>query len=411
MRAKGNSMRFIHTADWHLGRVFHGVHLTEDQAVALERLVEIVKETRPDAIVVAGDIYDRAVPPPDAVELLDDVLSRLVLDLKIPTILIAGNHDSPGRLAFGSRLLGEQKLHVAGPMKAVCRPVEIADAHGTVAFYPLPYAEPAAVRACLGGDGTVIDHESAMRALVRGIESAARGEAGGERSRRDGSAGRRVIVGHAFVAGGSSCESERPLTVGAAGTVPADAFAGFNYTALGHLHSAQSLAGGTVRYSGSILKYSFDEAGHRKGINLVEMDARGACTVEQIALPPRRDVRRISGFFSELLKGPTAGESKEDYVQATILDAGPILDAMPRLRESWPNILHVERPNRIAGGAAPGSRPNARQTNEVDLFAHFFEHVTGEAMSAGQMEEFEGVVNRMNLGGREEAAITSRNGE
>src|SRR5436190_19824312 len=145
-------MRFIHTADWHLGRLFHGVHLTDDQHHALMQVVELVKEERPDAVLVAGDIYDRAIPPPEAVELLDEVLSRLVIDLKIPVVLIAGNHDSPGRLHFGSRLLAGRRLYVTGTLPKTCTPLIFDDFHGPVHFYPLPYAEPATVRACLECD-------------------------------------------------------------------------------------------------------------------------------------------------------------------------------------------------------------------------------------------------------------------
>src|SRR4051794_15399990 len=239
-------MRFIHTADWHLGRLFHGVHLTEDQRHALLQLVDVVKQERPDAVLIAGDIYDRAIPPPEAVDLLDEILCRLVIDLKIPVILIAGNHDSAQRLNFGARLVADRRLYVTGSLPRTCNPVVIADADGPVHVYSLPYAEPMVVRECVECDD-VVDHDSAMKSLVGRIHQ----------SRSPG--GRAILMAHAFVAGGAECESERPLSVGGAGTVDASSLDGFDYVALGHLHCPQRIGKGQVRYSGSLLKYSFDE--------------------------------------------------------------------------------------------------------------------------------------------------------
>src|SRR4051812_13942439 len=164
------SLRFLHTADWHLGRLFHGVHLTDDQRHVLSQFIDVAREAKPDVILVAGDIYDRAVPPPEAVELLDEVLSRLVIDLKIPVVLIAGNHDSPGRLHFGSRLLAGRRLYVTGTMPKACAPLVLDDGHGPVHFYALPYAEPATVKACLDCED-LADHDAAMRALVERIHT------------------------------------------------------------------------------------------------------------------------------------------------------------------------------------------------------------------------------------------------
>src|SRR4051794_22040047 len=178
-------MRFIHTADWHLGRLFHGVHLTEDQHHALMQLVEVVKAERPDALLVSGDIYDRAIPPPEAVELLDEVLCRLVIDLAIPVILIAGNHDSPQRLNFGSRLMANRKLYVTGNLPRTCESVLLGDGHGAVRVYPLPYAEPMTTRQCLDCDD-VTDHNSAMRGLVARINA------------QKSQAERTILIAHAF---------------------------------------------------------------------------------------------------------------------------------------------------------------------------------------------------------------------
>jgi exonuclease SbcD len=363
-------MRFIHTADWHLGRLFHGVHLTSDQEHVLKQLVQLVRDAKPDALLIAGDIYDRPVPPPDAVKLLDEVLSELVLDVGVPVLLIAGNHDSPGRLNFGKRLLAGRKLYVAGHVTNPCEPLVMEDEHGPVAFFSMPYSEPGMVRECLQC-AEVVDHDSAMKHAMGAIRS------------RDGHPARKVLIAHAFVAGGVECESERPLSVGGAGTVDASHFEGFSYVALGHLHGPQMIRCGEVadraRYSGSILKYSFDEAGHRKGVNVIEMDGDGACRCETIALVPRRDVRRVRGLMADLL----GGAPSEDYLEVVLLDEGPVLDAVGQLRAVYPNVMHLRREQKEAEeGAAHRPRIDGKQHRE--LFKGFFEHATGEGISGEQ---------------------------
>jgi exonuclease SbcD len=380
-------MRFIHTADWHLGRLFHGVHLTDDQHHALMQFVDLVKDERPDAILVAGDIYDRAIPPPEAVELLDEVLCKLVIDLKIPVVLIAGNHDSPQRLNFGSRLLANRRLYVTGNLPKKCESVVFADAHGSVHVYALPYSEPMIVRQCLDCED-VIDHDSAMRAMVGRINAA---HPNGDR---------KILMAHAFVAGGSECESERPLSVGGAGTVDASNLGGFDYVALGHLHGPQKIGGGEVRYSGSLLKYSFDEVGQSKGVHLIEMGPGGECAVKTVAMSPRRDVRRIEGLMSDLLAGPTDGRSKDDYLEVTITDDGPVLDAIGRLREVYPNVMLIRRPERV-NGVGTGDRPDIRGKTAMQLFEAFYRHVTAEDLSPEQERAFAGIVEETERAERE----------
>lgn len=376
-------MRFIHTADWHLGRLLHGLHLTEDQSHVLEQLIALVRETKPDALIVAGDIYDRAVPPPDAVELLDHVLSEVVLGAKVPVILIAGNHDSPERLGFASRILTERGLHLFGAPAHPCGRVGFRDEHGPVHVYALPYADPPMVRECLA-EPALATHQDAMDAFVGRIRGA---HPAGERS---------VVVGHAFVAGGEESQSERALTVGGSGQVDAAAFAGFDYVALGHLHRPQSLAEGRVRYSGSLLKYSFSEAAHTKGVHLVEMGADGASRVEDVPLTPRRDVRRLRGRFEEML-GPPQG-NRDDYLLVELEDEGPVLDAVARLRDIYPNLLHLDRLALARGADVPQSRPDHRVLGDQDLFARFFLDVTEVEITRPQRDAFTGVLERMHTG-------------
>ena len=384
-------MRFLHTADWHLGRLFHGFHLTDDQAHVLDQLVELARDAKLDAILVAGDIYDRAVPPADAVALLDNVLERLALGLKIPIVMIAGNHDSPERLGFGARIFRSAGVHVAGNLPAVVEPVIFRDDAGPVRVYPVPFAEPACVREVLA-DESLVDHQAAMAAIVERIAGA---HPAGERA---------VLAGHAFVTGGAESESERPLSIGGAGTVDAALFRPFHYTALGHLHAPQKIAGGRVRYSGSLLKYSFSEIPHRKGVHIVEMNAHGECGVETIALTPRRDLRRVEGTLDEVLRGPESGENREDYLVVRLVDKKLHLDAMGRLREVYPNVLHIEKPWLEEASTTMRLRAKPGGLSDVELFKTFYEETTDEKPSERQMKLFIQTVERIRLQEREAPA-------
>jgi len=361
-------MRILHSSDWHLGRLFHQVHLTDDQAYVLDEFVKLAREAKPDVIVIAGDLYDRAVPPPEAVELLDDVLTRLTLELGIPTLAIAGNHDSAERVGFAARLLAERGLHLVGTL-AQQGVITLADDHGEVDFVAVPYAAPEAVRSAFSDD-TVRGHERALEAQLSRLMPEVAGR-------------RRVAIAHAFVDGASDSESERPLTVGGTGCVSASLFEGFDYVALGHLHRPQQVTP-KARYSGSLLPYSFSEAEHEKSVSMVEMAADGSVSVEAIALPTRRSLRVIEGTFDDLLQQPES----DDYVLARLTDPGPILDAMARLRKVFPNALQIERPalTHGAGGLLPEGQDH-RKMQPIDLFETFYEQVTGDPL--GEQERLE----------------------
>ncbi|MEA4883348.1 MAG: exonuclease SbcCD subunit D [Clostridia bacterium] len=380
-------MRVIHTSDWHLGRIFHRVHLTDDQSYVLDQFVDLVRDERPDAVIIAGDIYDRSVPPVEAVQLLDETLSRLTLGLKVPTLMIAGNHDSPHRLNFGTRLLARQGLHVVGLPSAEASfascTVELRDSDGPVRFVLMPYAEPAVIRDRLGV-ADAVDHESAMRALV----CAAMG--GSEEGAEPCSTGgvRTVAIAHAFIAGGSVSESERPLSVGGTGAVSLSHFSRFNYTALGHLHRPQTLGGGRARYAGSLMKYSFDEADQRKSVTIVDLSSEGLPIVREVALTPRRDVRRVRGMFDDILRGPTGGESREDYISVTLLDTGQVHEPMARLREVYPSILEIGREEFGVQQGVSGIGLRHKEMTELELFAAFFEETTGTPLTEEQERAF-----------------------
>lgn len=382
-------MRFLHTADWHLGRTFYNERLTTDQSYVLDQVVQMAVEEKADAVLVSGDIYDRAVPPPEAVSLLDDVLSRLILDHRIPVLLIAGNHDSPERLAFGSRLLSQGSLHVVGSLAQTAQRITLGDAHGPVHFHCVPYSEPEQTRAFLQ-DRDATDHDSAMRLLM-------------DKLAKGGTVpGRSVLLAHAFVTGGESSESERPLMVGGAGTVDACCFDAFSYVALGHLHRPQSLSGGRVQYAGSLMKYSFSEAGHEKAVNLVEIDAQGACHVRRLPLRTRRDVRCVQGLFQDLLTRPLP-VNKEDYLMVTLEDDGPVLDALDRLRQVYPNVMQIGRSRDVSPSAGKSGLVRT-ELPLPDLFASFFRDVTSEDLSPEQRAAFERIVTGMYAKQREATA-------
>lgn len=383
-------MRLLHTADWHLGRFLHGASLVEDQAQVLGQIVALARDARIDAVLISGDVYDRAVPPPEAVELLDDVLSRLVVGLRVPVVLIAGNHDSPGRLGFAARVLRGQGLYVRAWPEDEPEPIVLSDAHGPVYVVPLPFAELSVLRERLSGD-PVRDHDAGLRALLRRARAAVpRGS-------------RAVLLAHAFVAGGTPSESERPLQVGGAGRVGAGRFRGFDYVALGHLHRSQQVGSPRVHYSGSLLKYSFEESAHPKSVNVVDLAADGGCTIERVVLSPRRDVRCVRGDLADLLAGDAAsGGSADDYLHVTLLDRAPAHDALGRLREVYPNVLQIE--HALQPDAPDVARHgDHRRLGEHELFARFFAAVTGDELNEAETRAFADALERFRARQREAA--------
>lgn len=358
-------MRFPHTADWHLGKLLHGVHLTDDQRHLLDQLIGIAAEAEPDLVILAGDVYDRSVPPAEAVELLDDALSRLVLDLGIPVVAIAGNHDSPDRLDFGSTLLQRQQLHVYSKLRAEPGRVTLEDDHGPVHVVGLPYAEPSRARSVFE-EPEIKTHDDVLAAQADAARTAL---PDGERS---------IAVGHVFAQGGELADSERPLAVGGAETVRASRFDGFDYVALGHLHRRQEVGDPQIQYAGSLMKYSFNEVHHDKSVHLVDMNAQGDCTIERIPLTPARDLRRKEGTLSEILDGPDEDEDAEDYLWVRLTDEGPVVDAMSRIREVYPNTLHVERTRRGDVRTLGRADGDVQSQSVEDVFEQFVEHVTGD---------------------------------
>ncbi|WP_371679806.1 exonuclease SbcCD subunit D [Streptomyces sp. NBC_01276] len=355
-------MKFLHTSDWHLGRSFHRVNLLGAQAAFVDHLVETVREHRVDAVLVSGDVYDRAVPPLPAVELYDRALHRLA-DLGVPTVMISGNHDSARRLGVGAGLIGRAGIHLRTDPAGCADPVVLADVHGDVALYGLPYLEPALVKDEFGAPK--VSHEAVLGAAMDRIRADLAGRAAGTRS---------VVLAHAFVTGGQASDSERDIAVGGVEAVPAAVFDGIDYAALGHLHGCQAI-NERVRYSGSPLAYSFSEADHRKTMWLVELGPAGEVTAERIDTPVPRPLARLRGRLEDLLADPALAAREDSWVEATLTDPVRPEDPMARLATRFPHTLSLAfdpEGREEDGGASYAQRLKGRSDQEIaeDFVAH-----------------------------------------
>lgn len=350
-------MRILHTSDWHLGRSFHREGMLGHQAVFVDHLLEVVESERVDLVVVAGDVYDRALPHVDAVRLADEALARLAAS-RAQVVITSGNHDSAQRLGFSSRLIDAAGVYIRTDASTVGRPVLLEDRHGPVAVYGIPYLDPDAVREPWGLP--VRSHEAALGEAMRRINH--------DRSERGA---RSIVLAHAFVAGVRSrvepSDSERDISVGGVSLVPASVFDGVDYVALGHLHGQHTLSA-QVRYSGSPLAYSFSEAAHRKGSWLVDLGPAGVEQAEFVPAPVPRRLARLRGTLDDLLHDLTLTEHEDAWVQATLTDAVRPLQAMERLRRRFPHALVLgfepaggERPS------APAARPQGRSDHAIAL--------------------------------------------
>ena len=367
-------MRLLHTSDWHLGRSLHRADLRAAQSAFLDHLVDVARAEKVDAVLVAGDVYDRAVPPVDAVELCEDALLRLH-DTGARIVLISGNHDSARRLGFGSGLLEKAGVHLRTRPGALARPVVLEDPYGPVAVYGVPYLEPDAVRAELpaGQDEIPRGHAGVLGHAVACIraDADARGIA------------RRVVMAHGWVSGGSASESERDISVGGVGQVPAELFAGFGYAALGHLHGQQTVAP-HLRYSGSPLPYSFSEASHRKGSWLVELDATGTAHAERVPAPTFRRLSMLRGRLADLLGSAAYRQHEDDFVSVTLTDPSRPEGAMDALRARFPHVLVLAFEPEGAGPDGRGYRARTAGRDDLSIAAEFVRHVSNAPPTAAE---------------------------
>ncbi|TYS16145.1 exonuclease SbcCD subunit D [Rossellomorea vietnamensis] len=373
-------MKFIHTADWHLGKLVHGIYMTEQQREVLYQFVQLVEDEQPDAVVIAGDLYDRSVPPTEAVELLDEILYKINVELKIPVIAISGNHDSAERLSFGTSWYKQSRLYLKGKLTNDLTPIEVEGVH----FHLIPYADPGIVRQLLQDD-SIHSHHDAMQALV------------GEIEKNMDTSLPQVFVGHAFVLGGKTSDSERTLSVGGSGCVGSELFDPFHYTALGHLHSPDAIKHARVKYSGSLLKYSFSEAKQRKAVSIVEIDSKGNISIEEKTLTPKQDMREIEGFMEELLDPHFFNDQKtDDFLKVTLLDEGALIDPINKLRQVYPNVLHLEKKAEqydLRRKENYSTVKDERKT-ELELFQQFYNEMTTSDFSEEKKQMMINVIEK-----------------
>ncbi|MEO1420329.1 MAG: exonuclease SbcCD subunit D [Pseudomonadota bacterium] len=373
-------MRILHTADLHLGRQFNGIPLDADHAAILDQIVSAITSRDVDVLVIAGDIFDRAAPPTSAVRQFNGFLARVASETDAAVVMIAGNHDSGDRIASMAIMTDTRRALIRGAISADEKPLFLTDAHGRVAFTGLPFAYEYAARECFS-DEALHTPEDVLAAQV----------ACGRRNIPDGT--RWVVVSHAFVAGASSSESERPLTrVGGIETVSSAVFEGAHYVALGHLHRPQSVGAPHIRYSGSPLAFGFDESDCQKSMSLVEIDAVGQATIENIPFEPVRRVRVLKGRHAELL----LADRSDDFIKAVLTDDAPVIDGMKRIRDVFPNACELvyDRDEKAPEVKSLAGRALA-VANPVEVIGDFLEHVRDEGFSENELEVVASALGRL----------------
>ena len=407
-------MRFLHTADWHLGRIFYGQYLTDDQAYVLEhQFFTILKEEKIDGILLAGDVFDRAVPPIEAIELWDSIITRLAMDYKMPLFVVSGNHDGAERLEVGRSMLGQSGIHIWGSPHHALRPFEFESSDGKVAICPMPFSEPRRISDALGfskNESKLVDTDMTEGSLftyvdTNELETDALNlhnydqmyQAWSDYLRNQVPKGMRSIaISHAFVMGGEVGGSERTLSVGGSEQVSPHVFKDFHYTALGHLHGPQRMGADYIRYSGSPLKYSFDEHMQKKSFTIIDMDTKGQVDISTILVEPKRDVVILEGYFEDLLNNKELqAKHKDDYVQARLLDTMPIMDGMAKLRQVYRCCMTIDLVGRVAAPMADMGDVVFKELNERELFNQFAETVWKNPLTEREQQYINSVWDRI----------------
>lgn len=392
-------MKIFHTGDWHIGKSVNGFYMTEDQEFIMEQLYEEIQVEKPDVVLIAGDLYDRSVPPVQAIELLNKVLGKIVRELNTPIIALAGNHDSNERIDFVSELLRKSDLYMSGILKRDIEKITINDEHGPVNFYPIPYADPPIVRD-LFQDESIKTHDDAMKKIVDSINNII------DKDERN------VAIAHGYItymknedqaaAELEESESEKPLSIGGTALINAAYFDSFNYTALGHLHGPQKVGTNKMRYAGSLLKYSFSETKQKKGITIVDLNQKGEVEIDFHEFKPRRDFRIIKGELKELIKNDVSSlDNKEDYIKAVLTDKGELLDPMAKLRSVYPNAMELVREDRMKTTNTRSVAINVKEKSKISLFDSFYEDITGEKCAEEDIEVIGKIIEKAEKGGEE----------
>ena len=371
-------MKIIHTSDWHIGKIVNEYSMIDDQKYILNKLIELIDEENIDVLMIAGDVYDRSIPPVEAVELLNETLSKLIIDRNVSVMIISGNHDSGERLSFGSKILEKQGLYIAGSDDKLYKKVVLRDNNQNVNFYLVPYKDPALTKKLLNNK-EIRSHNDAMIAVIDKIKE--------ELNENEIN----ILIGHGYVtmkreeaiegndhkyevAELETSESERPLSIGGTDLIDGNIFKDFDYVALGHLHSRQRIGRETMRYSGSLLKYSFSEVKQKKSVAVLDLIDKDI-NIELKELKPLRDLRIIKGNIEDLIcEGRDIEEGKEDYIQAILTDDGELMNPMEKLKSVYPNTMLISRERKKnVSKENTLSKGEFIKKSKIDLFKNFYE--------------------------------------
>ena len=370
-KGRCKEVKIIHLSDLHLGKRVREFSMLEDQEYILTKIINVIDEEDAEAVIIAGDVYDKPLPSAEAVQLFDDFLVRLAKrDLQV--FIISGNHDSAERIAFGSRLMDRSGIHLSPVYDGSVTPIAIEDDLGTVCFYMLPFLKPANVRRFFQ-DESVLSYTDAVRTAIAHMDIDQKN--------------RNILITHQFVTGASRCESE-DISVGGADNVDASVFEPFDYVALGHIHGPQSVGKETVRYCGTPLKYSFSEKDHEKSVTVVEIKAKDDIAIHTVPLAPKHDLREIRGTYEELtLRSNYEGTATDDYLHIILTDEEDVPDAVGRLRAVYPNLMKLDYDNtRTRNSAYIENTENIEKKSEIELFAELYEKQNGKSMSEEQLK-------------------------
>lgn len=374
----------MHLADLHLGKRVNGFSMMEDQEYILNRILEIMEEEQPDGLLIAGDVYDKTIPPAEAVRRMDDFLTAVAAK-HVPVFLISGNHDSAERVAFGHQLMQGSGIWISPVYDGTIRHHTLKDRWGEVNIYLIPFLRPSVVRSFFP-DVEIEDYTDALRTIIEDLQV--------DTSRRN------VVLAHQFVTAAGTlpetCDSEQ-LSVGGLDRVDGSVFSPFDYTALGHLHGPQRVGSETIRYAGSPLKYSFSELHQKKSVTVAELRAKGETEIRQIPLQPRREMIELRGTFEEILEeARKKGEPQTDYYHMILTDETDVVDALSRLREYYPNIMLLDYDNRRTR-----SQKEVEQLDRVEertpgeLFAALYEQQNGQEMDSDRKEYLDGLIREI----------------
>ncbi len=370
-------MRFAHLSDLHIGKRVNGFSMIEDQKYILNQVVEIIKREEVEAVILAGDIYDKTIPSAEAVQVLDDFLIQLS-NLNLPIFVISGNHDSAERLSFGARVLRKSQIYISELYNGEITPITLEDEYGKIHVYLMPFLKPALVRQALGRE-EIVTYQDAVEMAIHQIPL----------KEED----RNILVAHQFVIGASKSDSEE-VSVGGLDQISHTLFESFDYTALGHIHGPQHIGKETIRYCGTPLKYSFSEEAHTKSVTIIDLEQKGKTTIRMVPLIPMRDMRKIRGKYEEIISQALVdNRSLEDYIQITLTDEEDVLNGLENLRKIYPNIMRFEYDNkRTREQNELTNTVVIEQRSELELFEEFYFLQNNQEISKEQRELLQAII-------------------